>query len=323
LEGEVRVPEATLERETRVGGLPAVPHQNWFAVALADEVGVGAVVGVPFADGRLAVWRRRDGGLVALSARCAHMGADLGAGDVVDDELQCMFHHFCYGADGRCTKIPSGGTVPAGARVHSFPVAESVGLVWVFNGDDPASGPPEITGYGDLAVRARRTDMFGVAPWVIITNSFDFAHLRYVHGLRFDFDDTTIRWSEREVAYEMTFTMPDGLVANQRIRVIGTNTVAYVTGGDVDSMGMFTSTPVGAGAQSYYVAAAPTGDAAAVEERLQLQEHIADELLKDDTRAFARMRFQQGALVGDDRAIVRYLGYVRAFPTNDPAAWLS
>ena len=60
-----------------------------------------------------------------------------------------------------------------------------------------------------------------------------------------------------------------------------------------------------------------------VEERLQLQEHIADELLKDDTRALAKMRFQQGAFVSEDRSLVRYLRYVRSFPTNDPSRWLS
>jgi len=311
-----------MEREAAQGWLPTVPHQNWFAVALSEELAGGCVIGVPFAQGRLALYRRSDGSVVALSARCAHMGADLAAGEVIDDELRCMFHHFCYGADGVCTRIPSGASVPASARVHSFPVAESVGLVWVFNGDAPSTGPPEITGY-HLAVRARRTDLFEVPPWVIITNSFDFAHLRYVHGLRFDFDDSSIRWGDREVAYEMTFAMPDGLVANQRIRVIGTNTVAYITGGDVDSMGLFTSTPVGSGSQSYYVAAAPAGTPESVEEKLRLQEHIADELLKDDTRAFAGMRFQQGSLVADDRSIVRYLSYVRTFPTNDPSPWLS
>jgi phenylpropionate dioxygenase-like ring-hydroxylating dioxygenase large terminal subunit len=320
---EAPVTDATVQREVGSTSLPKVPHQNWFAVALSEELALGQVIGVPFADGRLAMFRQSDGSVVALSARCAHMGADLAAGEVINDELRCMFHHFCYGADGVCTRIPSGATVPAGARVHSFPAAESVGLVWVFNGETPPVGPPQIIGYPDLAVRARRTDMFEVQPWVIITNSFDFAHLRYVHGLRFDFDDSTIDWGDREVRYEMTFTMPDGLVADQRIRVIGTNTVAYVTGGDVDSMGLFTSTPVGAGSQSYYVAAAPVDGSRSVEEQLQLQEHIADELLRDDTRAFANMRFQQGSLVAEDRSIVRYLSYVRSFPTNDPSPWLA
>jgi phenylpropionate dioxygenase-like ring-hydroxylating dioxygenase large terminal subunit len=305
--------------------LPALPHQNWFAVALSTELPIGGVIGVPYADGRLALFRRSDGSVVALSSRCAHMGADLAAGDVVDDQLRCMFHHFCYGADGRCTKVPSSDRIPSSARVHSFPVDESVGLVWVFNGEAPPSPPPGIAEYdpADLAVRARRTDLFDVDPWVIIANSFDFMHLRYVHGLQFDFDESAIRWDDRSVAYEMTFTMPDGLVANQRISVSGTNTVSYVTGGDIDSMGLFTSTPVGHGSQSYYVAASPHGPQDEVEERLQLQEHIADELLKDDTRALAKMRFQQGAFVSEDRSIVRYLRYVRSFPTNDPSRWLS
>jgi phenylpropionate dioxygenase-like ring-hydroxylating dioxygenase large terminal subunit len=306
--------------------LPVLPHQNWYAVALSHEVAAEHVIGVPFIDGRLALYRRSDGTAVALASRCAHMGADLAAGEVVDDQLRCMFHHFCYGADGACTQVPSGDRIPASARVHSFPVAESVGLIWVFNGTEPSPpGPPGIAGYesGELAVRARRTDLFEVEPWVIIANSFDFMHLRYVHGLVFDFDESTIRWGDREVAYEMTFTMPDGLVANQRIRVSGTNTVSYVTGGEMDSMGLFTTTPVGNGSQSYYVAAAPLGDPDAVEAQLQLQEHIADALLEDDTRALAKMRFKQGALVAEDRSIVRYLRYVRAFPTNDPTDWFA
>jgi phenylpropionate dioxygenase-like ring-hydroxylating dioxygenase large terminal subunit len=317
---------ATIEDATgSAPSLPVTPHQNWFAVALSGEVPVGGVIGVPFIGGRLALFRRQDRSLVALSSRCAHMGADLAAGDVVDDQLRCMFHHFCYGADGRCTQVPSGGRIPASARVHSFSVSESLGLVWVFNGAEPPSEPPGIADYesGHLAVRARRTDVFEVEPWVIIANSFDFMHLRYVHGLRFDFDESTIDWGERAIAYEMTFTMPDGLVANQRIRVSGTNTVSYVTGGDANSMGLFTSTPIGEGSQSYYVAATPLASPAEVEEGLTLQEHIADELLKDDTRALAKMRFQQGAFVSEDRSIVHYLRYLRAFPTNDPSGWLS
>ncbi len=34
------------------------------------------------------------------------------------------------------------------------------------------------------------------------------------------------------------------------------------------------------------------------------------------------MRFQQGAFVGEDRSLVRYLSYVRTFPVFDPAPLL-
>jgi len=300
------------------------PHQNWYAVALSDEVGADRVTGAAFLSGRLALWRQADGTPVALNARCAHMGADLAVGDVVEGCVRCMFHRFTYGPDGRCTSIPSGERVPSSARQSSFPVQDRFGLVWVFNGEQPPEPPPAIRDYddADLVVRARRTDVFGVEPWVIIINSFDYQHLRYVHGLTFDFDESTISWAPRRIEYDMVFSMPDGLVVDQRIRVSGTNTVSYVTAGEIDSMGMFTSTPVAGGAQSFYVAATPRDAGGDPEERLELQEHIADELLIDDTRAFAGMHFQQGAFVAEDRSIVRYLGYVRDFPTFDPSPLL-
>jgi hypothetical protein len=126
---------------------------------------------------------------------------------------------------------------------------------------------------------------------------------------------------------EMTFETPEAMVIDQRIRVCGTNTVSYVTGGEVDSMGMFTSTPVPGGSQSYYIAATPDtrvtdGDGgAAVAARLDLQEHLADLLLEDDTRAFAHMKFREGAFVGADRSLRRYFQWVHEFPKHDPAAW--
>jgi phenylpropionate dioxygenase-like ring-hydroxylating dioxygenase large terminal subunit len=293
-------------------------HAIWYAVALSTEVTGTEPVGVSFFDGRLALYRTPSGSVVALDSRCPHMGADLARGDIVDDQLRCMFHHFRFGPDGHCTAIPSGGRIPASARVRSFPCSERWGLVWVFNGDEPSDPPPGIRDYNDdgLLVRSRRTDVFPVEPWVIMINFFDFQHLRYVHNLNFDFDESTIRWYDQRVEYDITFILPDGLVSAQRNRLTGTNTVSWVTSGEVDSMGMFTSTPTSAGSQSYYVAATPGGVDENGEERLQLQERIADEFLKDDTRAFAGMRFHEGALVAEDRSIVRYLSYVKNYPTS-------
>ena len=301
--------------------------QNWYAVCLAREVDDGAVVGADLLGGRVAVYRKADGTPVVLSATCPHMGADLAAGEVLDDDLRCMFHFFRYGPDGQCTGIPSGETVPRAARVHSFPVAERWGLIWLFNGPEPLCDPPGMREYADddLVVRARRTDLFTVEPWVIMANSYDYQHLRFVHGFEFAFDDTTVDWSvPYQIEEDMTFGLPDGSKIDQKIRTCGTNTVTYVTGGDVDSMGLFTSTPVPGGSQSYYIAATPdTRDGspeqdAAVAERLDQQETLADFLLQDDTRALARMKFKEGTFVGADRSLRRYFQWVREFPKFDP-----
>ncbi|HZP30695.1 MAG TPA: Rieske 2Fe-2S domain-containing protein [Acidimicrobiia bacterium] len=304
--------------------------QNWYAVCLASEIDDGAVVGADVLGGRVAVYRKSDGSPVVLSSVCPHMGADLAGGDVQGDDLRCMFHFFRFGPDGSCTGIPSDDHVPQSARVHSFPAAERLGLIWMFNGDEPLFEVPGLRDYDDttVVVRARRTDLFPVEPWVIMANSFDYQHLRFVHGFEFEFDDTTVDWGvPYRIEEDMTFETPEGMVIDQRIRVCGTNTVSYVTRGEVDSMGMFTSTPVPGGSQSYYIAATPDtraadGDGgAAVAVRLDLQEHLADLLLQDDTRAFANMRFREGAFVGADRSLRRYFQWVRQFPKHDPAGW--
>lgn len=294
-------------------------HQTWYAVALASDIVAGGAYGTQFFGKRLVVYRDSAGQPVVLGARCPHMGADLSRGDVVGDDIRCMFHHFQFGPDGRCTAIPSDDNVPQAARVPSFPARERYGMIWLFNGDTAVGDPPGIRDYDDdaLVVRPRRTDVFPVEPWVILGNSFDFQHLRYVHGLVFD-DPADIRWlDDGRVEYDVGFDSAAIGAFAQRIRVSGTNTVSYVTTGSVDSMGLFTTTPTGNGSQSYYLAATPNvGTADEIEGRLKLQEMIADELLKDDTSAFEGMEFFEGTFVGADRHLRRWFKHAREFPTR-------
>ena len=196
--------------------------QNWYVVCLASEIDDGAVVGADVLGGRVAVYRKSDGSPVVLSSVCPHMGADLAGGDVQGDDLRCMFHFFRYGPDGRCTGIPSEDNVPLSARVHSFPAAERLGLIWMFNGEEPLFEVPGLRDYDDttVVVRARRTDLFPVEPWVIMANSFDYQHLRFVHGFEFEFDDSTVDWDvPYRIEEEMTFKTPEAKVVDQRIRV--------------------------------------------------------------------------------------------------------
>jgi phenylpropionate dioxygenase-like ring-hydroxylating dioxygenase large terminal subunit len=296
-------------------------HRGWYVVALSAELERGGVRGAELFGERLAVFRDSAGAPAVLGARCAHMGADLARGSVVGDELQCAFHHFRYGRDGRCSGIPSGGRVPSAARVAAHPARERGGMIWVHLGEAPASEPPGFPcpggDPGALALRARRTDLFPVEPWVILGNSFDFQHLRFVHGLRFE-DPAEIRWGDDGgVEYEVRFDSPETGSFEQRIRVGGTNTVAYVTSGAIESMGLFTSTPTRAGSQSYYVAATPRrGRPEEIEARLAFQESLADALLADDTRAFAGMDFQIGALVPADRELARWFRHAAAWPVE-------
>ena len=295
--------------------------QSWYAVALSSELDEAGVLGKDFLHDRVAVYRRRDGSPVVISSRCPHMGADLALGDVVDDDLRCPYHHFRFGPSGACTGIPTEGPIPPTARVTAYPAAERFGLIWAFNGEEPLFDPPEIRGYGadDLTLSARATQVFTVAPWVNVANTVDFMHLRYVHGLSYDFDIDQIEWvDDYHMEYSIEFDSPDFGKFEQRIRVCGPNTSTHVTVGETTSAGIFTSTPVGEVAQSYYVAAVPNDPGAGEDElraRVAEQEALGDSLLADDARILTGIRWHVGSFVGEDRAFARFLRWVNELPT--------
>src|SRR5208282_3340728 len=125
-----------------------------------------------------------------LNSYCSHLGADLSNGSVIDGEVQCAFHHWQYGADGVCTKIPVSDKIPRLARVRSFPTSEKWGLVWAFNGQKPLFEMPEFRDYDEsqLTYRIAPLGELPVEPWVAFSNTVDFQHLRALHGLKIESD---------------------------------------------------------------------------------------------------------------------------------------
>ena len=300
---------------------PGQPYpEGWYAVAMSSEVPADRAVGRPFLDSRIVLYRKANGEPVVLSARCPHMGADLAIGEVLDDEIRCAYHHFRFGADGRCTKIPSPGPIPKAARVHRYASVERFGIVWAYHGEKPLFGPAEVRDYteGDLLYATRKTNVFGFAPWLTIGNTFDVMHLRHVHGFQFDFDPRAVRYlDDHHIELEFLFDSPELGKFEQRIRVTGTNAVSYVTAADTTTIGLFTSTPIGSTAQTYYVAGVPKDPnlaPAELERRLAQQVALGDSLLADDAQTLQGIEFQVGALVEEDQAMARYMRWVSAFP---------
>lgn len=297
-------------------------YAGWYAVAMSSEVPADRPIGRPFLSGRIVLYRDTAGAPVVLAARCPHMGADLAVGEVVGDEIRCTYHHFRFGRDGRCSAIPSQGAIPKAARVHAFPTAERFGLIWVWHGPgEPLFAPAEIRDYAerDLHVATRKTNVFGFAPWLTIGNTFDIMHLRYVHGFRFDFDPRQVRYEgDHRIELEFLFESPELGRFEQRIRVTGTNAVSYVTAGDTTTVGLFTSTPVGTCAQTFYVAGVPKDASLSpqeLERRLAEQVALGDALLRDDARTLDGIRFQAGTFVDEDQAMARYMRWVWSFPS--------
>jgi phenylpropionate dioxygenase-like ring-hydroxylating dioxygenase large terminal subunit len=111
----------------------------WYAAELSEKLG-DTPLRVRILSHDLVLFRDTAGKAHCLSDTCIHRGASLSGGKVRGDCLQCPYHGWEFGGDGKCQKIPSLGPeartkVPSRGRVDSYPTEERYGLVFVFLGD--------------------------------------------------------------------------------------------------------------------------------------------------------------------------------------------
>ena len=107
-------------------------YRSWFVVAESRRL-KSKPLGVTLLDRPLVLARLQSGELLALDDCCPHRHAPLSAGRVTSAGLQCGYHGWTFGADGRCTALPglAAHTCKPVVGVGSVGVMEHDGLIWV------------------------------------------------------------------------------------------------------------------------------------------------------------------------------------------------
>jgi hypothetical protein len=97
--------------------------------------------------------------------------------------IRCPFHNWEYGPDGRCTRIPLGGTIPPFARQFCYPIQERHGLLFIFNGPEPLFPLPFFADERpEDFVPGKPFRFVGTTSWYMLAaNGFDEEHFRAVH----------------------------------------------------------------------------------------------------------------------------------------------
>jgi phenylpropionate dioxygenase-like ring-hydroxylating dioxygenase large terminal subunit len=156
----------------------------WYAAAWAEDVGrkfvPRVILGQP-----VILYRKGDGAPVALENRCAHRRMALSEGNLIGDDVQCMYHGLMYRPDGACFHVPGQSRVPPGMGVRSYPCAERHALVWLWPGDPARADPARIPRFDwlDDPARGKTGRYMRVAAnyQLIVDNLLDLSHLAYVH----------------------------------------------------------------------------------------------------------------------------------------------
>src|SRR5215469_5609394 len=109
------------------------PYNCWWVAALTHEVG-RSLLARWLLDTPVLLYRTEAGTVVALEDRCPHRLAPLSRGALQGDEVECGYHGFRFGPNGKCSRVPT-MSAPPPIRVESYPVRESGPFVWIYLGD--------------------------------------------------------------------------------------------------------------------------------------------------------------------------------------------
>lgn len=162
----------------------------WYPILLGSELPEDRPVGITRLGEPLVVWRDRDGAPRVFVDRCAHRGAKLSIGDLVDGRLQCRYHGLQYDVSGQCRLVPAeqeyDGRQARRLSVHSYPVEERGGFVWTYLGDVELFPPPPLQTDSEL-VDPTYASITGTSTWeanwlIVHDNTSDPTHVPFLHG---------------------------------------------------------------------------------------------------------------------------------------------
>jgi phenylpropionate dioxygenase-like ring-hydroxylating dioxygenase large terminal subunit len=157
---------------------------DWHPVARVEQLADGGPVAARLLGEDLVLWRSGDE-LHAWRDLCVHRGTRLSLGRVVDgSRLECPYHGWTYGRDGRCVHIPAHPeqAPPTKARAATYRAAVAHGVVWVTLGSG-ATGIPTFEllvdpGHNVLMAGPYRVRASGPR---IVENFLDVGHFPFVH----------------------------------------------------------------------------------------------------------------------------------------------
>ncbi len=157
----------------------------WYVAAWASEI-TDTPLARTICNDDVVIYRGQDGAVAALQDRCAHRGAPLHLGDVVESGLRCGYHGMVFDAAGHCISIPGQDRIPGGAKVHAYPVVEKDRLVWIWMGDPAQADTGQIVDcswHNDLVKWPHKEQMYSVNAnyMLLVDNLMDLTHLGYVH----------------------------------------------------------------------------------------------------------------------------------------------
>lgn len=166
--------------------------QFWYPIFISNELKKNKLVPIELFGESFVLFRDENNNPVFLEDRCPHRGTVLSAGKVCNGVIQCRFHGWQFGTEGKCKKIPTlhdDKKIPKNAHAKSRVCIEKYGAVWVWPDSEKSAEtnrfPDELFNAGALFntnnQRILRSWDVNYSHELAIQDILDPAHLPFVH----------------------------------------------------------------------------------------------------------------------------------------------
>lgn len=325
-------------RSYQIFNNPLVVTEGWYPVLPSRKLKKKKAGSVKIGSQRVVVFRGEDGAVRALDAFCPHMGADLGRGEVVGNEIRCYFHRWKFNSQGELTDIPCQKKLPFNLKTLSYPVEEKYGFIWVYAGTSapyPVPQPPSLEGEeveGHFLLKAK---LF-VHHHVLMASAIDLQHFASVHDLQAEFQHNIVEKSADVFQWNVKGILSlQGLRSRAARWLLGPsfNYQALFAGGSIVSLTYgpnqtFRGKENGKPLPSFHVmwGCRPEPDGLSEALVFVIQKKKTGVIAKvkssmsflftvlllawlkdDDVKAFPRMRFQAQNLIPADASVARFI----------------
>ncbi len=323
----------------------SIVAEGWYFVLPSKKLSKNKIHSFSIGQQDLVVWRSANGAVSCLDAYCPHMGTHLGKGKVVNNNLQCFFHHWKFDGSGKCQDIPVDSGSCAKVSTTAYKAIEAYDSIWVFPKADPAkpiAQYKELAGH-DLSVRFGDSYQRECHHHVTMINGLDPQHLKTVHNIDIEMA-VEIQETNREIEVTLTGKIGSNNFAEKFVQTIVGKTYSYSMLYDHASNGfltlikdsywfnskskipslymIFAYRPLPNGktsVQPIYLTAKRLGIVGKLKSAilLWLTERAFKALQGEDGEVYDNMRFNPGKLLPIDRPISQYIQYVNKLPISN------
>jgi len=106
----------------------------WYVAGWSEDFGQ-SLTPLTLLGEQVVIYRDSAGNPAALEDACPHRKLPLSKGNLCGDHVECGYHGLTFNQQGTCVKSPTQPDhIPVRAVVHSYPVEDRWGILWIWMG---------------------------------------------------------------------------------------------------------------------------------------------------------------------------------------------